>query len=48
MQEEKKFVGSLANRAQADNKEEAKSTNGDDPSLGGFRMKVIWFYAKGR
>ena len=47
MQEEKKFVGSLANRAQANNKEKAKSTNGDNPSLGEFRVKGSWFHAKG-
>lgn len=46
MQEKEKFVGSLANRAQADNEEEAESTDGKDSNFDEFRVEGSWFHAK--
>ena len=39
MQEKENFVGSLANRAQADNKKEAETTDGKDPNLDEFHAE---------
>jgi len=46
MQEEEKFVGSLANGTQADKEEETKSTNGKDSILDELRLETSWFQTK--
>ena len=46
MQKVEKFVGSLANRAQADNDEEAESGDGKNSDLDKLRMEGSWSQAK--
>ena len=46
MQEKEKFVGSLANRLQADNEKETESTDGQDPNLDEFHLERSWFHTK--
>lgn len=46
MKEKENFIGSLANRAQADNKKEAESTDGEDPNLDELQTERSWFHTK--
>jgi hypothetical protein len=45
MKEEEEFIGSLANRTQTDNDEEAESTDGKDSNLNELLAERSWFQA---
>ena len=46
MQEEKEFVGTLTNRAQADNEEEAESTNSENTNLSNLLVEKYRFHSE--
>jgi hypothetical protein len=46
MKEEEEFIGSLTNRTQTDDDEEAESTDSEDSNLNDLPVEGSWFHAK--